>query len=562
MSGLDYLILFIYAIGTLAIGSLLSKRNKNSADMFAVSRQSPWWLSGISAFMSAFSAGTFVVWGGIAYKYGLVSVSILMSLGISSFLAGKFLAGRWADLGVTTVGEYIYIRFGKGLVQFYTWVGMIFKIIAMSVALYAFSTLFCAMVPLSEANPLRDPATGNLSITYACILSGLIMLFYAVSGGLWAVLIIDTVQFVVLMVTVLFVVPLIFEQVGGVQGFISAAPEGFLNLTNGDFTSWFLIGWVVIHTFKFGGEWVFIQRFLAVKDAREAKKSSYLLGALYLISPIVWMLPAMVYRVADPTANPEQAYFLACAAVLPHGMTGLLIAAMFSATASYIDGEINVYAGAITNDCYKPLIRPQATDKELVLAGRISSFLVGVVIIGGAVAIPYVGGAENVILTITSLLVVPMALPVIWGLFSAKISQKEVWYTTSASFLTAFLVKTLVTNETDHQILRWMAENTVVTEVGIGVFVPLLLLCLFEITGRSTAEGFFKMQKGIKTTDNIKRPAAIAVYPARLLAYSIGVLALMMYALAFTAGSQTNLVLTFGSALLVIGLIILIKTKD
>jgi Na+/proline symporter len=90
----DYIILFIYGIGILYIGSILSKKNKTSADMFAVKKQSPWWLSGLSAFMSAFSAGTFVVWGGIAYKQGLVAVSICMCSGISSFLVGKLFAKK------------------------------------------------------------------------------------------------------------------------------------------------------------------------------------------------------------------------------------------------------------------------------------------------------------------------------------------------------------------------------------------------------------------------------------------------------------------------------------
>src|SRR5690606_39775493 len=68
--------------------------------------------------------------------------------------------------------------------------------------------------------------------------------------------------------------------------------------------------WIVVHTFKLGGEWVFIQRFLAVKSPKDARKSAYLLGILYLVSPVIWMLPAMIYRIVDPNANPEQAYFL------------------------------------------------------------------------------------------------------------------------------------------------------------------------------------------------------------------------------------------------------------
>ncbi len=563
MTSLDYFVLVVYASGMLFIGSILSRWNKNTADMFAVSRQSPWWLSGISAFMSAFSAGTFVVWGGIAFKHGVVSISILMSLGVSSFIVGKFLAGKWAKLGVTTIGEFINIRFGGEVVQFYTWVGMLLKLVAMSVALYSFATLFCALVPLSETNILRDPVTGNLSITYACIVSGLLMLVYAVSGGLWAVLIIDSVQFVVLMVSVLFVVPLSFEQIGGVKKFIEAVPEGFLNLSSGKFTYWFLVGWVVVHTFKFGGEWVFVQRFLAVKNAKEAKKTAYLLGTLYLISPVIWMLPAMIYRVEDPTANPEQAYFLACAAVLPSGMMGLLLAAMFSAAASYIDGEVNVYAGAITNDCYKALFKPLASERELLLVGRISSFLIGAIIIGGAVAIPYIGGAEEVILTITSLLVVPMVLPTIWGLIFGKITQKAVWYATGFSFLAAFIIKIGMPQTSDVTILAWISENSLVAEVGIGVIVPLIVLVLFESRSKQPAQGFVKLNK-IAVQEEIDQQlvrTTVEAYPARLLAYSIGALSLLMYALAFTAGDKTGLVIGFGVALSVIGGFILWSLK-
>ncbi|NGM63486.1 Na+:solute symporter [Sphingobacterium sp. SGG-5] len=558
MTSLDYFVLIIYAIGMLLIGSILSRWNKNTADMFAVSRQSPWWLSGISAFMSAFSAGTFVVWGGIAFKHGFVSISILMSLGVSSFIVGKLLAGRWAKLGVTTIGEFINIRFGKEVVQFYTWIGMLLKLVAMSVALYSFATLFCALMPLDEGNIFRDAATGNLSITYACIVSGLLMLVYAVSGGLWAVLIIDSVQFVVLMVSVLFVVPLSFEQVGGVKQFLEAVPEGFMDVSNGQFTYWFLVGWVVVHTFKFGGEWVFVQRFLAVKNAKEAKKTAYLLGTLYLVSPVIWMLPAMIYRVEDPLANPEQAYFLACAAVLPAGMMGLLLAAMFSAAASYIDGEVNVYAGAITNDCYKAIFKPLASERELLLVGRISSFLIGAVIIGGAVAIPYVGGAEEVILTITSLLVVPMVLPTIWGLVLGKITQKAVWYATGLSFLAAFVVKVGIPQTSDVAILSWLSENALVAEVAVGVIVPFIVLALFEGVSQRTADGFVQLHtRSLQKTDAEQVGSTVAAYPAKLMAYSIGALSVLMYALAFTAGSKAGLVIGFGVVLSVIcGLIL------
>lgn len=565
MQTIDYIVLLIYGVGILYIGSILSKKNKTSADMFAVKKQSPWWLSGLSSFMSAFSAGTFVVWGGIAYKFGFVAVSILMCSGISSFIVGRFIATKWASLGITTVGEYLLLRFGKGSVQFYTWVGMIFKIVAMGVALYSFAVLVTSVIKLEPGHFLADASTGNLSISVAVVLSGALMLVYAVSGGLWAVLIIDAIQFVVLTATVLFVVPLCLSQVGGIQHFINSAPEGFLAPTGGGFTLVFLIGWVIVHTFKLGGEWVFIQRFLAVSSPANARKASYLFGGLYLVSPIIWMLPPMLYRIINPAVSPEQAYILACASVLPAGMIGLLLAAMFSSAASYIDGEVNVYAGAVTNDIYKSFINPNATEKKLVQVGRICSFLIGGVIISIALTVPFFGGAEQVILTITGLLVVAMVLPVLWGLYFGRIRQNAIWWSTGATFFAAIACKFLVPTESENTLILYYNNHRQEMEVAIGLLVPMICLLVMEVFGKNVTAGFLQLKNSsIKYSPirNIDADRSIAYFPARLLAFSIGALAILMFGLLiFSDTSVRNLIALFAGLLLLISISILGAVK-
>ena len=64
MSSLDYVVLAVYLAGTLGLGIFFYFRNKTSEDMFSAGGQSPWWVSGLSSFMTVFSAATFVVWGG------------------------------------------------------------------------------------------------------------------------------------------------------------------------------------------------------------------------------------------------------------------------------------------------------------------------------------------------------------------------------------------------------------------------------------------------------------------------------------------------------------------
>lgn len=554
----DVIILVLYGLGMLLIGAILSKRNKNSADMFAVSKQSPWWLSGLSAFMSAFSSGTFVVWGGIAFKQGAVAISILLCLGVASLLVGKFLAGKWAGMGVKSAGEFIEIRFGKQAVLFYTWAGMLFKIVAMAVALYSFSALLSAMVEVPEGYFFRDDATGKISIGYACVLSGILMLSYAVSGGLWAVLIIDAIQFVVLTVTVLFVVPLCFQYVGGVGEFIAKVPEGFLSPTAGNFTWYFLACWVIVHFFKLGGEWVFIQRFLAVSSPVNAKRSTYLLGILFIVSPLFWMIPPMVYKVVDPSANPEYSYFLMCAAVLPAGMIGLLVAAMFSATASSIDGEVNVYAGALTRELFKRYINPTASPKAELIAGRVFSLLIGAAIITIAVLIPRFGGAESVILTITGLLAVSMVLPPVWGLYFGKIKQNAVWLCTGASLLAAILIKFAVPQKASGFWYTYVQSNIQLTEVLIGIFVPLIVLSILELRGKTSHAGFSLLMQMEKAPEQEADISTAAIFPGKILGYSMLVLSGLMFLLALSSQTHWLVLCLFGLVLLLLtGLIFL-----
>ncbi len=89
----DLLVIIAYVIGLFAIGAVYGGKVRTSSDLFAAGGRSPWWVSGLSGFMTMFSAGTFVVWGGIAFKHGLVAVSINMCYGVAALLVGWTVAG-------------------------------------------------------------------------------------------------------------------------------------------------------------------------------------------------------------------------------------------------------------------------------------------------------------------------------------------------------------------------------------------------------------------------------------------------------------------------------------
>ncbi|WP_309379819.1 sodium:solute symporter family protein [Cerasicoccus frondis] len=570
MLTVDYFVLTVYLLGIFLVGLFLSTKNKSSEDMFAAGGESPWWTSGLSSFMTMFSAGTFVVWGGIAYQHGLVAVVINLCYGVAALLVGYFVAGHWKRMGVKTPAEFIELRFGVSAVQFYTWAMMVFRIVGVAVSLYSLSIVLVAMMPLAEGNPLRDPETGNLSLMWAIVIFGGIVVIYTMAGGLWAVLMTDVLQFIVLNLAVIFIVPLAFGTVGGIGGFIDKAPEGFFALTSDKYTVFFLVGWVLIHFFMIGAEWAFAQRFICVSSEQDAKKSCYLFGGLYLLSPMLWLLPPMIYRTINPDADPQEAYILACRAVLPAGMAGLMVAAMFSATASMVSSQLNVFAGVLTEEIYGRLIKPGATEKHLVTVGRGFTILLGAILIGVSLLIPHLGGAEKVVVAITSLMVGPLLAPTIWGLFSKRVSLSAIWTTVAISFLVGLIFKLglgkdgFLVMESTAGLANWAQANGTTVDLIIGVVIPVVILTVMHYSLSDVAAGWTRVEEQVSAVIAAGKKTEASSMPAIIVGGCLLVCALLMFGLIPFNDSGHGILAIFGGVLVLISgtIFFLIKTHQ
>lgn len=474
MNIIDLSVILIYFIGLLFIGFYLSSKITSVSEMFSAGGKSPWWISGISSYMTMFSAGTFVVWGGIAYRQGVVAIVISMMFGVSAFIAGYFLAGKWKETGVSSATEFIEKKYGLPVVKMYTILLMLTRIIGVAVAIYSLAVLVTSLVPLEEGNIFRNDITGNFSTNIAILIIGIVVVIYTFSGGLWAVMVTDVMQFVVLMISVIFMVPSIIGKAGGISNVLSSLPEGHLNLLSSPYTFFFLIGWVIIHVFKIGGEWAFVQRHLCVETAKDAKKGAYLFGVLYLVTPVLWMIPPIVFKVVNSNVNPEQAYILASQYALPTGMLGLVIAAMLSATASMADSELNVFAGALTS-LYNSSKNNSLSEKELLNAGKVFTLLIGAVIVGTSLLIPYLGGAEKLIISITSLFVGPMVLPTIWALFFENVTAKHAYITVIVSGIASAILKFYLKN------FEFFSSRMQIMDLIFGIVFPVLTLTIITM---------------------------------------------------------------------------------
>lgn len=473
MNILDVVVLIAFLVGMVGIGYWSSKRMTTSADMFSAGGKSPWWMSGISAYMTMFSAGTFVVWGGVAYRLGVVAITVCMSMGVAALVAGYFFAGKWKASGATSAAEFVSQKYGQGVFQMYTWLGIVTRIIGVSVALYSVSVIVSSLIPMSPDSFFANEQ-GYFSVNWLILIVGTVIVLYTFMGGLLAVLLTDCTQFLVLMLSVCIMVPLIITQGGGTETIIANLPAGHFDIFASSYTQLFVFGWILVHVFKVGGEWAFVQRHLCVESPADARKASYLFGVLYLVTPVLWMLPPIVYSTINPNVNPEQAYILSAQAVLPMGMLGLVVSSMLAATASMASSELNVFSGALTTEFYGKRLNPNATDEQLVNVGRWVTIMLGAFVVVISMSIPYLGGAEKLIVSITSLFVGPMVMPTLWALFVSRVTKMHAYLTVVVTAVAGFLLQFVFVK------VEWVAANMGVMNQAVGIFVPLAMLLLVD----------------------------------------------------------------------------------
>lgn len=556
MHEVDWIILFGYLAFTVCIGIFLGKLIKNSSDMFAAGGKSPWWLSGLSAFMTMFSANTFVVWGGIAYEHGFVAVAINICYGIAALLVGFTVADKWKELGVVTPAEYVEKRFGRAAVHFYTWFMLVFRLVGTGGALYAIARLTVATI--FEDGSGSSLSFSNTQLNLAILIFTLVVVGYTMVGGLWAVLVTDTVQFIVLNLAIIFVIPLSIKRMGGLEKFFNEAPEGFFSLTQSmsdetaKYTWLFLFGWVAIHYFMIGAEWAFVQRYLCVPTKKDARKSTYLFGGLYLLSPVLWLLPPLLWRVQQPipefvsqevvTHLSETAYIMSCKAVLPVGMLGLMLAALFSATASMISSQLNVFSGVLTENIYKPFVG-EVGEQQLVRIGRIFTLILGVCIATIAIATPFLGGAASVIISVTELMVTPLLAPTLFALLSPRLGMRTIWLTVGFCFPIG-----LISKFTSLFYGFWLSSSTF-----SGVLLPVGIVLAVITFSRKENEGWKRLHEG-KKNNLASEEASSSTIPILIIGLSLGVCALTLFSLIAFNDENQSLLFGFGLALSMISM--------
>lgn len=507
MSTLDFVVMSVFAILMVIIGLVFTvQSSKSASSFFEAGGQTPWWINGLSLFISYFSAATFVVWGSIAYKYGLVANTIQFTMCLSGLVTALFIAARWKRTGATTAAEYLGKRYGRNAKQYYSYMVLLYSLVSTAAVLYAVGKVVYVATPFSLE---------------ACIIAiGVTIIIYTTGGGLWGVLATDVVQFVILSAAVIIIIPLSLSEVGGMTNFLEKVPARFFDPLNTEYDLGFMLSFFVYQVVYIAGNWSYVQRYTSVSTPRNAKKVAWLFAGLYLVAPVIWMLPPMVYRVINPALSgmeAEGAYMMLCQKVLPAGLIGLVLSGMIAATASKANTTINTAAIIFAQDIYKDVFFKNSSEKRTILVARLFTILFGAGTIFLAILVPAAGGIVNVVLSTAAIAGGSLFGPVIFSLFSKRQTADSLIWISVISLVVSLFFKVLAPGTLGITLSRTM-------ETVLGVGLPLLMLSVYEIyayyAGKNipflhlTTEGNASFNSGEATKQNVFGTRVIALSTA------------------------------------------------
>ncbi len=546
----DYVVIGCYGLLMAIVGLYVMRFNRGAAEYFRGGNRIPWLVAGLSSFMAGFSAWTFTGAAGVAYKAGVAVIGLYIGNALS-FLLGYFIfAARWRRTRISTVMEYLAGRYNPATHQAFSWSTIVFQLFTTASTLYGLS-LFVS-------------SACGLPVTWTIAGSGALIIFYCVIGGLWAVVVTDFLQASILMPFCLVLVVTSLMRVGGVGGLVHALPPEMKTIHfSGDFGWTYLVCWTVMVSFGYNTS-AMAQRYFSVEDERAARKAALLCSGLFFVGAFLWFIPPMAMRVLYPDlhalwpglANPAEAsYAVASLTLLPHGLIGIMLAAMFSSTMANVSAAFNLKSAILTRDIYKGLFRKNAGDHELLVTGWAMTLLIGIATTAVAVLMAATGQSIfGVMLTFNTLISLAYGPPALLGL----VFRRTPPWSGLATFATG-----LILGAAGAFVWHWtlVEQVLIVIPASFGVFFASMLLDGAETPGRAAL--FLKLNTPVNKQLELQESPDLTARVFRFLGWTIATIGFLSLILLLTAApGQRGTVLWFaGITLAVSGSLSLVQSR-
>jgi SSS family solute:Na+ symporter len=413
--GLDWFVLATYFVVTMAIGFYFYRRSRSTEGFVAAGRSVPGWACGLSIFATYVSSISFLALPGKAYATNWNPFVFSLSLPIATWAAVRYFLPYYRRTGEVSAYAHLEHRFGPWARVYASLFYLLTQLARMGAVMYLMS------LPLSVLM--------GWNIRTIILITGVSVTIYAFVGGVLAVIWTDVMQSIVLIAgAVICPVIILLGMPQGPEQVFSIAAEnhkfslGSFGLSVAEPTFWVVLVYgVAMNLQNFGIDQSYVQRYIASANDREARKSVWLGGLLYVpVSALFFFIgtclfayyqahPASLEEVRtavavqrlqaqgiDPDAPAHQGTLVAerdrltqadigdkvfphfIGAVLPAGMTGLLIAAVFAAAMSTIATSLNSSATLLMRDYYQRYVNRAASESQSMRVLHVSTIVWGV----------------------------------------------------------------------------------------------------------------------------------------------------------------------------------------
>jgi SSS family transporter len=398
----DWAIIAAFFVGSLGIGLYAARGSGDSTkDFFLSGRNMPWWLLGVSMVATTFSADTPNLVTDIVRKNGVAGNWAWWAFLLTGMLTVFIYARLWRRSGLLTDLEFYELRYSGAPARFLRqfraiYLGVFFNVMIMA-------TVCLAGIKIAGVLLGMGPITTVVTVSVVTVC-------YSAIGGFKGVVITDFVQFIFAMVGAVWAAAYLLSNdlgdtainIGGLDGLFSHPnvagkldlipsfddPKVYVPLLVVPIAvQWWSVWYPGAEP---GGGGYVAQRMLAAKNEKHAVGATLLFNAFhYALRPWPWILIALASLIVFPDlASIQEAYpnipadkvnddlaYSAMLSFLPKGLLGLVIASLIAALMSTLSTHLNWGSSYIVHDWYQRFIKPEATEKELVNIGRLSTVI-------------------------------------------------------------------------------------------------------------------------------------------------------------------------------------------
>ncbi len=392
---LDFGILAAYLGLLWGIGLWIAFRHRKHDGDYMLSRHYNWFNIGSSIFATNIGPTFLVGSVSAAYAAGMATANFEWLAWIFLLLLGMFCAPYYIRMRITTMPEFIRRRFGEQAADLLSYYGLCTVVI-----LWIGGDLFVGGKLLHQL--LNYPE-------WACVITlAVVFMTFTVAGGFSAVMVTDTAQAIMMIVSMLVLNIIAFSHVGSLGRLVESVPGEFWQLFRpaGDAKyPWIAIvlGYPIIGFWFWCTDQTIVQRMLGARDLKQAQYGTIYTGFLKILPPFLFMMPGIFCLALQPgLETPDRAFLTMLQTYMPVGMLGLMIAVLFAASVAGVAGGLNAFSTIFAMDIYKRKLRPASSDHHLKRVSQLSIVAVSIAAVG--IALLLQGSKKNIFDTLQGII--------------------------------------------------------------------------------------------------------------------------------------------------------------